>query len=117
MGFPKFDALAAPVLPGLSPQAQPASDLIGWPQRPPTEEEAWVLNGMTGGGSREGWRWLPGAEGRSVELLPEASVRRAPRWRSAIGHPMPRPRRLWQTWRAVAGRLTPATSTSLIRAR
>ena len=62
-----------------------------------------MLNGMMGGASREGWRWLLGAEGRLVELLPEASVRRAPRWRSAIAPLAPRPRKSWRNWRAGAG--------------
>src|SRR5512133_174525 len=70
-----------------------ASDLIAWPQRPPTEGEAWVLNGMMGGASREGWRWLPGVGGRLVELFPGASVRREPRLRSAIAPLAPRPRK------------------------
>ena len=43
-----------------------------------------MLDGMTGGASREGWPWLPAAGERLVGRLPEALGRRARRWPSAF---------------------------------
>ena len=49
--------------------ARPPSRGTGWKlptARPRPSSARWALSGTMGGASREGWRWLPGAEGRLV---------------------------------------------------